>query len=345
MTDTQGQETLSEFNVRADSAALALKEQLGQELSAMTGQQVVLPPSPVAVGADGQPAGQLPAEGTYARDQIAQQQQAAAERAAQQAAMQQYNPPNEPPPAPPRPPPQEPQEQLSHRVQERISSLIEQLRQKDQDFQTLQQQNTSTATAVEELQSQLTASRNQMEGLLEQNMENMDPETRLRVLSDARIKQAVAESEKRVLQAVGPRLEALQVRNDQLEKVRVSGVYEGYDPAVHDGLIDEFRRGNPNCSIEQAFRAVAHPDEIGVPGVGRANAPPPTVPPGSGAPSPRYLPETSGPTDPVEQMRVDANKAAELARSTDPADQKAATALWHKNIADRLGMQIPGVTS
>ncbi len=339
MTDTQGQPS-SDFNTRADSAGLKIKDQLGRQLSAMTGQQVVLPPSPVAVGADGQLAKPLPAEGTYARNEIDQQQQLAAERAQMQAQAQQTNPPpataaelNQTPP-----PPQEPQEQTSQRAQERIASLIEQLRTQGQANQLLQQQQTASATTAEELQSQLVASRQQMDGLLQEHMEHLEPEVRQQILGDARIKQAVAESERRIIGHLAPQLQDLQVRNDQLEKVRVSGTYDGYDPAVHDELIDHFRKGNPNCSIEQAFRAVATPEELSVSGVGRANAPPPTVPPGNGAVSPRYLPNPAEQVDPLTQMRADSNRAAELARSTDPNDQKAATALWHKTIAERLGM-------
>lgn len=340
MTDTQGQPS-SEFNTRADNAGLAIKDQLGRELSAMTGQQVVLPPSPVAVGDDGQPVGPLPPAGSYARDQISQQQQQAAQNAEMHAHTQQHNPPratstelNQPPP-----PQQEPQEQISQRAQERIATLIEQLRTQGQENQLLQQQQSASATTAEELQAQLTASRQQMEGLLHEHMEHLEPEMRQQVLSDARLKQAVDESERRILGKVGPKLQDLQLRNDQLEKVRISGTYQGYDPGTHDDLIDHFRKGNPNCSIEQAFRAVATPEELSVSGVGRANAPPPTVPPGSGAPSPKYLPnqaEQAG--DPLTEMRADANRAAELAASTDPQDQKAATALWHKNLADRLGL-------
>lgn len=173
-------------------------------------------------------------------------------------------------------------------------------------------------------------------------MENLDPETRMQVLNNAQIAQAVAQSENRILQTLSPQLQALQSRNDQLEKVRVGSTYEGYNPQVHDGLIDEFRRGNPNCSIEQAFRAVATPEELSVGGTGRALAPPPTIAPGSGPPNPRYLSPQVNEPGPLEQMRADANKAAELARSTDPNDQKAATALWHKNLADRLGLNVPG---
>lgn len=342
MTDTQGQPTEeSAFNARADSAALKVKDQLGRELSALTGEQVVLPPTPVAVGADGQPAGPLPPDGSYARQAIQDQQQLAADRAAMQAQAQGQEPPA-PQGQPPALPPQEPQEQITPRAQERIQSLVDQLRQKDQDFATLQASQTSNATTVEELRSELTASRDQMTNLMEEHMESLDPEARQQVLSDTRIRQAVADSEKRILGTVTPQLQALHTRNNQLEKVRMSGIYSGYDPVVHDGLIDEFRKGNPNCSIEQAFRAVATPEELSVSGAGRVHAPPPAVPPGNGAPTPRYLPDQVKQPDPIQQMRDDANRAAELARSADPNDQKAATALWHQNLADRLGLSVPG---
>ncbi len=341
MTDTQGQEQ-SEFNTRADNAGLAIKDQLGRQLSAMTGQQVVLPPSPVAVGNDGQPVGPLPPEGSYARDQLTQYQQQAAQNAQLHAQVQQPGLPQAPVLNEPPPPQQEPQEQISQRAQERIASLIEQLRTQGQENQLLQQQQTTSARTVEEVQAQLTASRQQMDGLLQEHMEHLEPEMRQQVLSDARLKQAVAESERRILGQVGPKLQDLQLRNDQLEKVRISGTYQGYDPTVHDDLIDHFRKGNPNCSIEQAFRAVATPEELSVSGVGRANAPPPTVPPGSGALSPRYLPTQAEQQDPLTEMRADANRAAELAASSDPNDQKLATALWHKNLSQRLGLDVPG---
>ena len=328
MTQFEGQPTdQSAFNQRADNAALSLKDQLGRELSARTGQQVVLPPSPVPVGQDGQPVGQLPPEGSYARTAIEQQQ----------AAQQQQIPQPTPTPGAPVEPAPQPQEPVSQRAQERITSLVSQLRSKDQEYQQLQTAQSQQATTVEELQAQLTAQQNQMQSMLEQNMENLDPETRAQVMADARIRQTVAASEQRILQTVAPQLEALQSRNLQLEKSGLSDTYRGYDPVVHDVLIDTFRRSNPNCSVEQAFRACATPEELAV-GAGRpAPAIPPTIAPGNGAPSPRYMPQQQpNQVDPVQQIQDDAARAAELARSTDPADQKAATAMWNKNLADRL---------
>jgi hypothetical protein len=329
MTQLEGQpQQQSAFNQRADNAALALKDQLGQELSAQTGQQVVLPPSPVPVGQDGQPVGQLPPEGSYARTALEQQQQ--------QAQPPQQQQPAPTPATPPAPAPQQ-QEPISQRAQERITSLVSQLRTKDQEFQQLQQQQVQQATSVEELQSQLTAQQNQMQNLLEQNLESLDPEARAQVMQSAQLSQAVAASEQRILQRITPKVQALENRNLQLEKSGLSGTYRGYDPMVHDALIDEFRRGNPNCSVEQAFRACATAEELSV-GAGRpAPAPPPAIPPGNGAPSPRYMPQAqANQPDPIQQIKDDAARAAELARSSDPADQKAATALWNKNLADRL---------
>jgi hypothetical protein len=338
MTQFEGQPqpAQSAFNQRADTAALNLKDQLGRELSAQTGQQVVLPPTPVPVNDEGNPVGAPPPEGSYARQAYDQQQQQRAMDYQREAAQQAYAP-GAPTPAPTQEPPQPP-EQTSQRAQERITSLVSQLRTKDQEFQQLQQSQSQNATTVEELRAKLTAQEQMMNQVMQQNLENLDPETRAQVMADARIGQAVAASEQRILAAVQPQLQTLQDRNHQLEKSRLSGRYQGYDPGVHDVLIDEFRRANPNCSVEQAFRASATPEELSVGGLRPANAPPPALPPGSGSTAPRYIPTPNQQEDPVQQIRDDAARAAELARSTDPQDQKAATQLWHKNLADRLGM-------
>ena len=340
MTQFEGQPTdQSAFNQRADNAALSLKDQLGREISARTGQQVVLPPSPVAVGQDGNPVGQLPPEGSYARQQIeAQQAQVLQQQQAQQAQLA-YDPapaPTQGQPAPP--PPHEPPEQISGRAQERITSLVSQLRTKDQEFQQLQQTQNQQFSTMEELQAKLTAQERMMQTMLEQNMEHLDPETRSQVMNDARIRQAVAASEQRMLQTLRPQLEVLHRHNLQSEKHGLSGTYRGYDPMTHDALIDEFRKRNPNCSVEQAFRAVATPGELSVGGSQPANVPPPSMAPGNGSTAPRYIPSPTQQLDPVAQIRADAERASQLARSLDPADQKAATAVWNKNIADRLGL-------
>ena len=71
-----GQPPESQFNQRADNAALALKKQLSQE------RGVEIPERKVEVGPDGQPPKPPPPEGSYARQAY---DQALAAQAAQQA--------------------------------------------------------------------------------------------------------------------------------------------------------------------------------------------------------------------------------------------------------------------
>jgi len=330
MTQFEGQQQQqqSAFNQRADNAALNLKDQLGREISARTGERVVLPPTPVPVNADGNPAGPLPPEGSYARNQMEAEQQQAQFAPHPQAAPAMGQPQPEPP--------HQPQEQTSQRAQERITSLVSQLRSKDQEYQQLQQAQQQHATTAEELRAQLTAQKAMMEQVLEQNLDSLDPEARAQVMADARIRQAQAQSEQRIMRQIAPQLEALQTRNLQLEKQGLSDTYRAYDPMVHDVLIDQFRTRNPNTSVEQAFRAVATHDELTVGEYRSAHAPPPSIAPGSGSATPRYVPNPTNQPDPIQQIRDDAARAAELARSTDPYDQKQATRLWNKNLADRV---------
>lgn len=348
MTDTQGQQPdQSAFNQRSDSAALALKGDISRQLTALTGQQVALPSVQVPVNEQGQPVtpDQVPPEGSYARQQWEQQRAARAQSdalAAHQRAThpQGYDPQGH---GAAQPEQQQEPEQTSQRAQERISTLVSQLRQKDQDYQSLESQLKQRDATAQELQAQLQAAQQHTQQLMEQHLENLDPETRAQVLMDARLRQAVTQSEQRILRALQPQLQVLQKRHEQTERGNLAGVYQGYDPMTHDHLIDEFRRHNPNCSIEQAFRAVATPEELSVGGARPANPPPPAVPPGNGAATPRYLPQQpQGQQDPVEQMRHDAAEAAKLARSLDPEDQKRAMALFDQNLRDRLGGSLPG---
>lgn len=340
---TQGPEQeQSAFNARADNAAIALKGDLSQELTQLTGREVVLPPSPVAVGPDGQPAGPLPPPGSYARTSLEEQKAESAHRAQHVAYQQaQVNQPDPNQQAAGQPPPQEPPE-VSQRAQERISSLVNQLREKDVTQSTMLQQQQDLEQRLQARDQQLEARDKQMQTFMQEHMDELDPEVRAQVMSEARTSEAIAQSEARILGQVAPQLEALQVRNQQLEKQHLSDVHSGYDPMVHDQLIDVFRQGNPNCSVEQAFRAIATPDELSTGGGGRVNVVPPTLPPGNGTQQPRYLPASNSEKDPVAQMRDDAARAAQLARSADPEDHKRSQLLFAQNIADRLGGTIPG---
>lgn len=345
MAQNQGQDQdQSAFNERSDNAALRLKGQISDEMSQRFGRRVDLPQTPVPVNEQGQPIGmeQPPPDGSYA--QQAWEEQRAAQ--AQHDAMVQHQRATQPqafqPEALHGSPPHEQPEQTSQRAEQRINSLVSQLRQKDQDYARLQHQLQEGETSRQELQAQVSAAQEQINTIMREHMENLDPETRAAVMTDARIRQAVATSEQRIIQAITPRLDALQIRNDQLEKQRLANTYQGYRPEIHDEMIDAFRSRNRQCSIEQAFRAVCTPDELSVGSARPANAPPPAVPPGNGSQTPRYMPQSFSQPDPVDQMRQDARDAAKLARSLDPEDQKRATALWHKNLADRLGMSVPG---
>lgn len=346
MTQPQGQPEQSAFNQRSDSAALALKGDLSRQLSAMTGQQVDLPSVQVPVNEQGQPITpeQVPPTGSYARQEWEQQRAARAQSDALAAHQRATHPQGYAPGGQAAQPEQqrEEHEQLSQRAQERITSLVSQLRQKDQDYQQLQTQMQQRDASAQELQAQLAASQQQINTIMREHLDSLDPETRAQILMDARLQQAVAQSEQRILHALQPQLRVLHQRHEQTERANLSGRYAGYSPMEHDHLIDEFRRRNPNCSIEQAFRAVATPEELSVGGHRPANPPPPAVPPGNGAAMPRYLPQQHSQPDPVEQMRQDAAEAARLARSLDPEDQKRSKALFDKNLRDRLGGTLPG---
>ncbi len=346
MTDlTQGPKQ-SVFNSRADDAALALKDQLGREISAQTGQQVVLPPTPVAVGVDGQPVGQLPPEGSYARDQILQQRVADAQQAGytpSAAHVQATDPSAQTPQAgQPAPPPQQTPE-VSQRAESRIQDFVTKLRSKDEELAGIRQEQSGQATTIQQLQQQLQARDQQFNKLLTEHMDQLDPETKQQVLSNARIAEAVAASEARIIGALQPQLKTIRENDVQREKADLSTMFpERYDPIKHDHLIDAMRTANPQTSVRMAFQAILTPEEMTAGGGSRAIVPPPTVPPGNGPVSPRFMPQQASQVDPIEQMVADAAKAAELARSTDPKDQQAATALWHKNLTERLGMAAPG---
>jgi len=318
----------SAFNERADTAASALKGELSKKLG------IDLPERKVEVGPDGKPPRPLPPEGSYARQAIDEQRtQARSQR-----------PPEREPDQESLPASGEPEEQtsrepdgVSDRAQHRISELVALLREKDRELQQVQAASTASQ---QELLERMEAMQGQYETLVKQNLDNLDPETRVEVLTSAAIQEAVQKSEQKILATLTPHLQRLQQRDAQWELERVAQRYPGFDAAEHVPLIQAFRERNPNCSIEQAFRAVATPEEI----AGRQSVPspavPPTVAPG-GNHQPRYMPDESQKSDPVREMQEEAAMARDLARSSDPAKRKQAQALFAKNIADRLAGRLP----
>jgi hypothetical protein len=229
--EQQGQESV--FNSRADSAAMALKGQLSQSLG------IDLPSRQVPVGEDGQPVGQPPPEGSYAR-QIAQQHAHMQAQARQQVQGDQAQE------AVQHAPPQQQTPDTTPRTQERIETLISKLNDKDRELGELRQQQATHATTHQQLQAQLQERDAQMQNMLKEHMENLDPETRAQIMTDARIKQAMDVSEQRILSILGPQLRTLQGNAAQAEKAKLSDMFPGvYNPQRHDELIDAFRRENP----------------------------------------------------------------------------------------------------
>jgi hypothetical protein len=104
-----------------------------------------------------------------------------------------------------------------------------------------------------------------------------------------------------------------------------------------------FRRQNPNCTIEQAFRAVAEPDELATSQQVRAPAIPPIAIPGSVGGAPRYVPPPApAQKTPEQEIEQDRKRAFDLARSTDPNDRRVAGRAMDAYIAKKLGGSLPG---
>jgi len=107
-------------------------------------------------------------------------------------------------------------------------------------------------------------------------------------------------------------------------------------------LIEMFRGKNQHASVEQAFKAVAEPEELVIRDAVPATAVPPVVAPRASMASPqtRYIPEPQ--SNPEQEMQEEAAQIGKLMRSMDAADHKTGARLIEKNLADRLGDNLPG---
>lgn len=338
----QEQQQQSNFDQRADTAATAIKGELSQRLG------IDLPEQKVQVGPDGQPARPLPPEGSYMRQLVEQQraeqaamaqqamaQQMTAPQPQQQPPQQQVGPPQQQ--VPPQPQPPQGGDQVSAKAEERIQELVNMLRSKDQELQQTQQQ---TQQQLQDWQKRFEQRNAEYEELVKQQLESLSPEDRMQVLQSAAIREAVAESEQRILGAIAPKLRVFEEQESQRELQRLADAYPGFDPVAHVPLIDEFRKHNPRCSIEHALRATVRPEVLMAVNQSRpAPAVPPTPAPGNGAVMPRYMPEPQA--DPEKEMVEEAAKARDLARSGKPEDQIEAQRLFHKNLSDRLAHRLP----
>lgn len=322
----QEEKPSSNFDARADSAALALRASLkskGRELPER---------APVQVDSNGKPPAPLPPQGSYARQalELAQRQQAVGQPAPRAEDLVD--------PAPEDQPAQPDAEPNSPRAEQRIQELVGQLRQKERELAeaiAMGKQATETAT---QFQSRLTSLEQQHQQMLQANLDHLDPSTRAEVLADARFTQRMDEMESRILGRIQPTLSHLTQTAVQAEMSVLARKYPGFNYQLHAPLIEQFRASNPRCSIEQAFRAVAEPEELGTRTATRAQAVPPTIPPGNGdLGAARFSPVRRSEPKPEDELVEESRRIAELRRSTDPNEQKKGLQLIDQHLRKRLG--------
>lgn len=328
MTGNQ-QETQSQFNARADDAARALRQNLRER-----GAQI--PESrTVEVGPDGKPPQAPPPEGSYARQAMDLQQQQA-----QQLAQQPVQPEpemNGHQPAQVPPPQETAEQQLSGNAQRRISDLVTELRRADQERQQALLESQQQKETLAQMQSRMESLQTQHQQLIEQNLDNLDPETRMQVMQDARLQEVLTNFERQLMGKIKPELESAKRFHQQSEMSAIANVYPAFQMEVHGPLIDMFMERNPACTADQAFRAIAEPGELATQSTASAAVVPPIVHPGGGT-SPRYVPDQQEQkSDPEQELIEDSRRIAKLRRSLDPDEQKQGYDMILKNLGQRLG--------
>lgn len=333
----------SQFNEASDSAALKLKGDLSRQL----GKD--LPSKQVLVDSDGRPPKPLPPEGSYMRQQIeaqrrqlqSQQPQPIGDQPLAGTSDQAIDGSQAPPLTTPGATPQEPPSQTSPKAEQRIQELTQKLRAQEQGMQAATEAARQAAESKAELEQRLVAFEQERNQLLQANLENLDPETRMQVLQDARMRETLDGFKKQLLDEIMPHVQGLQQSNIQHEMMELSEQYPAFDIQIHGPLIDMFRGKNQHCSIEQAWKAVAEPGELVTrEAASLAPAVPPVVPPGAGGVQPRYMPQPE--PDQEESMIADARAAAELMKSDNPRDHRDGLRKFSENIAERLGPKLPG---
>lgn len=334
-----GDQTPSDFDARADNAALALRKNLQRQ-----GREVA-DRSPVEVDSDGKPPAPLPPQGSYARQALEIERR-----------REQRQPIGDQPPAgtaeqamdgsmAPRLQPQESAqpkavtETMSPRAEQRIQELVAQLRQKDQELQVALEMGKKATETASQFQARMTRLEQEQQQMLQANLDNLDPDTRMQVMQDARMAQRLDEFEARILGKIQPQLRDLETQASRTEMQKLSDRYPQFDYQIHAPLIDMFRGKNPHCSIDQAFRAVAEPEELVTRATARRQAVPPIVPPGNGdLAAARYAnkPEQQQ-RQPEDELVEESRRIKELRASTDPAKQKEGMQLLDQHLKRRLG--------
>lgn len=333
-----GDKSPSTFTTRADNAALALRKNLQGQ-----GRQVS-DSSPVTVGPDGKPPAPLPPEGSYIRQAIELQRRAAEEQkiVGDQPAVGTANQAMDgsmAPKLPQAPTPQQTPSENSPRAEQRISELVAQLRAKEQELQQAAEASRKYGETAQQLQQRLQDLETQHQSMMQANLDNLDPDTRMQVMQDTRLAQRLNEFEQRILGRIQPQLKNLESQAARNEMQALSDTYPSFDYQIHGPLIDMFRAKNGNCTVEQAFRAIAEPDELVTRAAASAMAVPPIVPPGSGElASARYAPQPVAPApSPQEELVDESRRIAELRRSLDPKQQKEGMMLLDRHLRRRLG--------
>lgn len=299
------------FNEVSDQAAAALKQKFG------------LPQKQVQVGSDGHPSPPPPPPGSYAAMIREQSREAAQPVAVNEAPLAQQTTQDPVGSAPP----EEERHIASENAQRRIQELVGRVKETEQALQA----ERSRVSASEEELARLRAKQEQQ---IQTQLDNMDPQARDEVLADARVEELFARQRQEFERKLKPLAE--KAWRDDLE--RVAARYSGFRYDVHPELIRIFRQQNPNMTVEQAFRAVAEPDEI-VPHSARASTPPPTLAPNTGS-VPMSLPtEQKTPEQQEAEARASAmERILGLAGDRTTAGRRTRDQLIREELARRTGI-------
>lgn len=341
MTGNQNQKD-NQFTAQADSAAQRLRGDLQRQ-----GRQIPDTAS-VTVGPDGKPPAPPPPEGSYARMQLEQRQREQAQKSTGQPTRAEQL--GDQPEAgtveqamdgsqgPRLDGGQESAEQskgTSPRAERRIQELVHALREKEQELERFKQQSDSES----EWRSKYEALKQQHEQHLTEHLDQLDPETQREILLSQKLNDMLVQFEKRIDQKYAPQLQSIENRNIQSEMAALSERYPMFDVQVHGPLIEIYRGKNPYSTIEQAWKAIAEPDELVTRSSASAAAVPPVVPPGQhDLSNVRYASEPEQQSDPEAEMVEESRRIKELRSSLDPEEQKKGLALVHQNLARRLGL-------
>ncbi len=334
----------SQFNAQADKAALALRQGLQQQGHRVPDQ------APVEVGPDGKPPAPPPPPGSYMSqiiEQHRQQNQQVSTEAMREPAIGDQPPAgtteqaidgSQAPRLPEGPPPQDATESASPRAEKRIKDLVDNLRLREQESQQAVSQLKERDATLAEMKAKLDGLQNQHEQLLQANLDHLDPETRMQVMQDARLQEALAGMEQRIMGNILPHLHTLESRNAHSEMMGLGEKYPAFDIQIHGPLVDMFRGKNPACTIEQAYRAIAESDdELQTRASASAAVIPPVVPPGSGSmQNVRYAPEPQAQSNPEAELVEEAQRIRQLRESLDPKERAEGLRLADVHLRKRL---------